>query len=177
MEQFWQQVDDVVAVALAEDTSHGDPTSEVLIPPELMGRAAIMAKERGMLAGGEVETVSEIYQRFRSADPELMLFSEAAMNIAGYRFFQQGMVDEAIVLFKMNAEVYPQSANCWDSLAEAYMANDDNENALACVEKVLETLPNDTAIDDNLRQALEANAERYMETLKEEEAEEEADSE
>jgi tetratricopeptide (TPR) repeat protein len=122
----------------------------------------------GILADGDVETAVELYEKFKAADPELILFREATMNIAGYRFLGQGMVDEAITLFKMNAETYPQSANCWDSLAEAYIANEDNEHALECVEKVLETLPNDTAIDDNLRQALEANAARYMEMLTEE---------
>jgi tetratricopeptide (TPR) repeat protein len=127
----------------------------------------------GILADGDVETAVELHEKFTAADPELVLFAEATMNITGYRFLQQGRVSEAIALFKMNAETYPRSANCWDSLAEAYIANGDNDNARECVERVLETLPNDTAISDDLRQALEANAERYIEMLKEEEADSE----
>ena len=43
-----------IDLALAEDTSHGDVTSEVLIPPELQGQASILAKAEGILAGIEV---------------------------------------------------------------------------------------------------------------------------
>ena len=44
----------IVALALAEDTSHGDITSKILIPPDLKGRASILAKEEGVLAGGDI---------------------------------------------------------------------------------------------------------------------------
>ncbi len=49
-----EQFNDIINLALAEDTGHGDVTSEALIPPELHGKASIMAKARGILAGGEV---------------------------------------------------------------------------------------------------------------------------
>ena len=49
-----EQFSDIIDLALAEDTGHGDVTSEALIPPELYGRASILAKARGVLAGGDV---------------------------------------------------------------------------------------------------------------------------
>jgi len=49
-----EQIDNIIDLALAEDLSHGDITSEGLIPPELQGKASIQAKEEGILAGGEV---------------------------------------------------------------------------------------------------------------------------
>jgi len=49
-----EQIDNIIDLALAEDTSHGDVTSEALIPPELQGRASILAKAKGLVAGGEV---------------------------------------------------------------------------------------------------------------------------
>ena len=49
-----EQVDTIIDLALAEDISHGDVTSEVLIPPELQGKASILVKAQGILAGGEV---------------------------------------------------------------------------------------------------------------------------
>ncbi|MFC1982773.1 carboxylating nicotinate-nucleotide diphosphorylase [Chloroflexota bacterium] len=49
-----EEVDKIIDLALAEDTSHGDITSEVLIPPELNGKASILIKEEGILAGGEI---------------------------------------------------------------------------------------------------------------------------
>ncbi len=44
----------IIDIALAEDIGHGDVTSEVLIPPELQGKASILVKAKGILAGGEV---------------------------------------------------------------------------------------------------------------------------
>jgi len=49
-----KQVDKVIDLALAEDISHGDVTSEALIPPDLSGRASLLVKEKGILAGIEV---------------------------------------------------------------------------------------------------------------------------
>lgn len=47
-------IDSIIDTALAEDISHGDVTSEALIPPELQGKASILAKAEGILAGIEV---------------------------------------------------------------------------------------------------------------------------
>ena len=49
-----EQIDNIIDLALAEDISHGDITSEVLIPPDLNGKASILVKEKGIVAGGEV---------------------------------------------------------------------------------------------------------------------------
>ncbi len=49
-----EQIDNMIDLALAEDISQGDVTSEALIPPGLQGRAAILVKEKGIIAGGEV---------------------------------------------------------------------------------------------------------------------------
>ncbi len=49
-----EQIDSIIDLALAEDISHGDITSEGLIPPELEGKASILAKGEGIIAGGEV---------------------------------------------------------------------------------------------------------------------------
>jgi len=49
-----EQIDNIIDLALAEDISHGDVTSDLLIPPELQGKASILVKARGIVAGGEV---------------------------------------------------------------------------------------------------------------------------
>jgi len=53
-------------LALAEDISHGDVTSEILIPPELQGRASILVKAKGVLAG--IEIAKKVFLR---VDPSL----------------------------------------------------------------------------------------------------------
>ena len=49
-----EQINNIVDLALAEDISHGDVTSETLIPPELQGKASLLVKAKGVAAGGEV---------------------------------------------------------------------------------------------------------------------------
>ena len=46
-----EQINSIVDTALAEDTAHGDVTSEALVPPALHGMASILVKEQGVLAG------------------------------------------------------------------------------------------------------------------------------
>jgi tetratricopeptide (TPR) repeat protein len=118
-----------------------------------------------ILQEGNVQTAVELHAKFTALEPDLVLFPEREMNIMGYSFLNRGMLEEAITVLRMNAETYPTSANCWDSLAEAYIAADDREHALECVDKVIEVLPEDPAITEDLEQVLRANAERYREML------------
>ena len=59
-------IQNLIDAALAEDVLVGDPTTDVLIPPELTGRAALVTRDSGVLAGVEVATA--VFKRF---DPSL----------------------------------------------------------------------------------------------------------
>ncbi|MFC1902826.1 carboxylating nicotinate-nucleotide diphosphorylase [Chloroflexota bacterium] len=61
-----QEITNIIDCALAEDISHGDITSEAIIPPDLRGKASVLVKARGILAGGEV-----IKRVFLRVDPSL----------------------------------------------------------------------------------------------------------
>jgi len=62
----WKQVEQAIDRALAEDVSLGDVTTEAIISPEQQGRAAIVAKGEGILAGVEVAKAV-----FLQVDPSL----------------------------------------------------------------------------------------------------------
>ena len=66
MQPSEEQIDKIVDLALAEDISHGDVTSEALIPPQLQGKASVLVKAAGILAGGEVAK-----RVFLKVDPSL----------------------------------------------------------------------------------------------------------
>lgn len=61
-----EQINNIIDLALTEDISRGDVTSEALIPPELEGQASILVKAKGVLAG--VEVAKKIFLR---VDPSL----------------------------------------------------------------------------------------------------------
>lgn len=60
-----KEFDAIIDLALDEDTGYGDITSEALIPPDLSGKASILVKEKGVLAGGEV--ARRVFRRIDSA--------------------------------------------------------------------------------------------------------------
>jgi len=68
-------------------------------------------------------------------------FREAELNTLGYQLLQMNKVVEAIEIFKLNVEAYPQAANTYDSLGEAYMAHGDKDLAIINYKKSLELNP------------------------------------
>lgn len=79
--------------------------------------------------------------------------TEADINTVGYQFLQTGKVDEAIKVFEINTERFPDSWNAWDSLAEGYAAKGDKENAIKYYNKALEMSPENQHV--RIRQALD----------------------
>lgn len=74
--------------------------------------------------------------------------SEPQINRIGYVLLQRGSVADAIRIFERNAERFPKSANVYDSLAEAYAAAGDRENAIRNYQRSLDLDPaNGNAVD------------------------------
>ena len=67
-------------------------------------------------------------------------------NKIGYDFLQEKAVANAIIVFKENTRLFPNDANTWDSLGEAYTANKDTDNALRAYEKALSLAPDSHAV-------------------------------
>ena len=74
--------------------------------------------------------------------------TESQLNALGYRLLGTKKVKEAIEIFKLNVETYPQSANVYDSLGEAYMINGDKELAIKNYQRAVELNPqNNSAVE------------------------------
>jgi len=71
--------------------------------------------------------------------------AEGAMNNLGYQLLADKKVAEAIVVFKRNVELYPASANVYDSLGDGYEADSKLDLATKNVQKAVEF---GTKIDD-----------------------------
>jgi len=68
---------------------------------------------------------------------------ELVINALGYRYLREQDYDKAVTVFKINVERYPESANVYDSLGEAYenqgkpeMAAKNYEKAVMLGEKI-----------------------------------------
>lgn len=71
-------------------------------------------------------------------------FGETELNQLGYQLLQAKKVNEAIEIFKLNIEMYPQSSNAYDSLGEGYMTRGDKELSIAAYKKSLDLDPKNT---------------------------------
>jgi tetratricopeptide (TPR) repeat protein len=77
----------------------------------------------------------------RDADSPRHFFLEVEFNALGYNFLQQKHVEQAIAMFRINTELYPESWNVYDSLGEALMVSGDRDAAIRMYEKSLEINP------------------------------------
>jgi Flp pilus assembly protein TadD len=73
--------------------------------------------------------------------PDNVSVSESRLNNMGYTLMRQKKLTEAIEIFKLNVEFYPNEWNVYDSLGEAYMNKGDKELAIANYKKSLELNP------------------------------------
>ena len=86
--------------------------------------------------------------------------AEPELNTLGYRLIQMKKVADAIEIFKLNVEAYPQAANAYDSLGEGYMVHGDKDLAIANYKKSLELNPKNTSATTQL--ALLANEQKEI---------------
>ena len=75
------------------------------------------------------------------ADPEYLM-DGAAFNTLGYQFLGKNRVDDAVRVFELNVEAFPEVADTYDSLGEGYMKQGKRELAIANYRRSLELDPN-----------------------------------
>lgn len=93
-----------------------------------------------MMEKGSAPALAQ-YRELKEKHTDTYQLNEGEMNAFGYQLLQMKKVKEAIELFKLNVEAFPQSFNVYDSLGEAYMLNGDKELAIKNYEKSVELNP------------------------------------
>jgi tetratricopeptide (TPR) repeat protein len=98
---------------------------------------------KNILAKGAESALTE-YRQWRKGRAAGELITESQMNSLGYDLLAMKRIKDAIEVFKLNVEDYPQSSNTYDSLGEAYMVNGDRELAIKNYQRSIELDPNNT---------------------------------
>lgn len=86
---------------------------------------------------GDVEGAASAYRALLKADPKSNVGTESYLNNDGYDQLSQGKVKLARTVFQVNIVLYPNSANVYDSYAEASLADGDKEEAIKNYKKAL----------------------------------------
>jgi CubicO group peptidase (beta-lactamase class C family) len=93
------------------------------------------------LVTGHYDAAVAAYRQIKKAQPDNFAVSENRLNGLGYELLGRKNYAAAIVVFKLNVELYPQAVNTYDSLGEAYMLNGDKELAIQNYQRSIELNP------------------------------------
>ena len=86
---------------------------------------------------GSLDDVKAHYARFGARLGYTQLPPEEIVNELGYQLLGTKALDQSLVAFRYNTEIYPQSANVWDSLADALQQAGKTDDALASCRKAV----------------------------------------
>lgn len=109
-------------------------------PYELPKMSMVSMLEQTITEKGIAAGIAQ-YRDLKAKQAATYDFAEPELNQLGYRLLRNGKPKEAIEIFKLNVEAYPQGFNTYDSLAEAYMAVNERELAVQNYKKSVELNP------------------------------------
>ena len=93
------------------------------------------------LNDGGAEAGLALYREIVAGNGADVYFDEVELNLLGYRFLGQERVDEAIAVFQINVDHFPDSWNVYDSLGEAYAVKGDTARAIELYRRSVELNP------------------------------------
>jgi dienelactone hydrolase len=114
---------------------------------------------------GGANKVAQRLTEARKRDPKATLFSEGIVNVIGYEHIQSGDAKGALEVLKLNMMAYPDSANVYDSLSDAYLADGQKDLAREYAQKTLEKLAADATADGNRKKLIRDSAEQKLKQL------------
>ena len=135
--RFTKAADGTMALRVT-DTNTGELLSELprmkdneFVPFELVQR-------------GDREGAVKAYMELRTVAPEEMAVKEQILNSNGYDLMNAGLLIQARDLFYINKRLYPESANVYDSYAEACLKLGDKREALINYKRAFAMDPKNT---------------------------------
>ncbi|MBD3276293.1 MAG: serine hydrolase [Candidatus Marinimicrobia bacterium] len=91
-----------------------------------------------------VEKAKSLYLDLRAEQEKKYEFNPSQLNSLGYQLMGAERYADAIEIFKLNVETYPENANAYDSLGEAYMNDGQTDLAIKNYARSLELNPDNT---------------------------------
>ena len=102
--------------------------------------------DEGIEAG--IEAYREMAQQERTF--QRYYFPEWSMRSTGMQYLHAGQIENAIGIFRLTTQEYPESWQAYTDLAASYAKNGDRENAILNYEKALSMNPEGTEIKEAL---------------------------
>jgi putative CocE/NonD family hydrolase len=110
---------------------------------------------------GVAEAV-ELFRLIRKLHPGVSIFERRALNNLGWELASAGELENAIEVFKLNIEAYPDHYDPYDSYAEALVMRGDYESALKNYRKSVELNPDNSNAARGIAVLENYNKREYM---------------
>ena len=104
-------------------------------------RISIAETLSSTIASSGIDAAIKQYHDLKAAGNTTYNFDEGELNALGYQLIRTKKFEEAIRIFQLNVEAYPQSSNVYDSLGEAYMDDGNKPQAIANYQKSVQLNP------------------------------------
>ena len=121
-------------------------TPEPIVSKRSAGRVLIATAREGGL-----DAALKQYAEMKANQADLYDLGEEELNTLGYFLLGEKQTSDALRVFRMNIEAFPDSANARDSLGEALEIAGDKAGAKAAYEQALKLDPNFTHAKDALK--------------------------
>ncbi len=105
------------------------------------GRRSIADTLSATIASSGIDAAITQYHELKSSPAARYNFKEDELNNLGYQLLRANKLKDAVRIFQLNVEAYPQSSNVYDSLGEAYMDQGDKPLAIANYQRSLALNP------------------------------------
>jgi tetratricopeptide (TPR) repeat protein len=136
-------------LTLADYAKNIDPAMQAVInyrPQKPLAEILVEALQTKDFAAAKTKVTE-----FRNDPLNQYVSVETELNAFGYRLLGTRRINEAVEIFKLNTEIYPQSANVFDSYGEALAQVGQREDAIRAYERALQIAPNYPSAVEALR--------------------------
>jgi hypothetical protein len=118
-----------------------------------------------LIDAGDTGKVEQMLSAARQRNPDAVIFPENIVNLLAYERLQARDAKAAIDMLKLNAEAFPNSPNVYDSLSDAYLADDQKDVAREYAKKALDKLTSDSTDSPQRKNAIKESAEKKLKEL------------
>lgn len=100
-------------------------------------KPSIVSKMQEWIVSDGVETAVGAYRDLKKNEPKGYNFSESELDRLGAIYLESDQLTDAIKIFELNAEEYPESSSAFNSLGEAYFMQEDKDRSIESFKKSL----------------------------------------
>lgn len=93
-------------------------------------KSPISNKLKNVIDKDGIDNIEEVYANLKEKYPVDYDFSESQLNNLGYHYFGKGQMEEALAIFRLNIDAFPEAFNVYDSYGEALLADGSREEAI-----------------------------------------------